>query len=329
MAKMLTQYVHQGSGYRPITSTVQKLEPGYYDIVSEQSVLLFAPRTLKTDALLRLSDTKSDEVVSEIEHFWTLGERFKKFGGLIHKRGFLLYGPPGSGKTSTIAIVAKRMIDTGGVVVNGGSIHPDYLRKMLHQFREVEPDRSLIVTLEDLDAILKTGESEILSLLDGEANIGNVVFIATTNYPEKLEARIVNRPSRFDQVVRIGMPSRDARQQYVLHCDPEIDDSEMELWLDLTDGFSVAQIKEVIINVRCFGHDVEETVRRLKSSGIDAMNDKKIAKQNRNRTFFEKFYDTCSTRLSPNYLKELRDEVVAAGAAAPMNGVAMPTTARE
>jgi SpoVK/Ycf46/Vps4 family AAA+-type ATPase len=310
--RTLVQYVRHGSGYQAISYTTPSLNPGYYDIALVNGVYVFTPKPLTTDALIRLSDTKSDEVVREIEHFWTLKDRFRKFGGLIHKRGFLLYGPPGSGKTSTIATVSKRMIDSGGVVVNGASIHPQHLRKALHEFREVEPDRSLIVTLEDIDSILKMSETELLSLLDGEGNIGNVVFIATTNYPEKLEARVVNRPSRFDQVVRIGMPSRDARYQYIVHCDPEISAAEAGAWLDLTDGFSVAQLKEVIINVRCFGHDAEETVHRLKSSGIDALNEKRTAKKNRDRTFFEKFYEICESKLPPEQIKTLRDTAVGA-----------------
>ena len=55
-------------------------------------------------------------------------------------------------------------------------------------------------------------ESEYLSLLDGENQIGNVVYVATTNYPEKLDKRFTDRPSRFDVVQKISMPNEDGKK---------------------------------------------------------------------------------------------------------------------
>lgn len=310
MKRNLTQYTKRGAGYCAIGSTIQALEPSYYDITLDSAgVLIYLQKTLSTDTLLRLADTKSDQVIAEIEHFWTLKARFAKFG-LVHKRGFLLHGPPGSGKSSTVAIVVKKMIETGGLVINGSS-HTNSLKQALHDLREIEPDRPLVVTLEDIDSLLKTHELHLLSLLDGDASIDNVVFIATTNYPEKLEARIVNRPSRFDRVVRIGMPSVEARRQYILHCDPNVSIEELQSWLDLSDGFSVAQLKELIIGVRCFEHSAEETSQRLRSSSLDIPNERKIAKKHRDQSFFENFYAACAASITQEHLKKLRDAAVA------------------
>jgi SpoVK/Ycf46/Vps4 family AAA+-type ATPase len=118
--------------------------------------------------------------------------------------------------------------------------------------------------LEDLDAIVeRCGESELLSLLDGEGQIDNVVFIATTNYPERLDPRIVNRPSRFDRVVKIGMPTKAARKMYIASRLGD-DFADLELWSAETKDLSIAHIKEIIVSVHCLGLTFEDTLARVK-----------------------------------------------------------------
>ena len=120
--------------------------------------------------------------------------------------------------------------------------------------------------LEDIDAIVnRHGETSLLALLDGELQIDNIVTIATTNYPELLDKRITNRPSRFDITKYIGMPSRTAREFYILHTVPRLHDNLTELtqWLDSTDKYSLAHLKEVVISVEVFENTLEDTITRL------------------------------------------------------------------
>ncbi|NJO18646.1 MAG: AAA family ATPase [Thioploca sp.] len=63
--------------------------------------------------------------------------------------------------------------------------------------------------MEDLESILKSNNpSTVLNILDGVNSFDNIVFLATTNYPEELESRIKNRPSRFDRRFYIGPPEK-------------------------------------------------------------------------------------------------------------------------
>lgn len=260
----LCQYSKAGSGYYPTSATVEALPPGVYKFVMTSNGLFIDSHQIVTDDLLRLPDSKSDEVISEIEKFWTLKSVFNKFG-FSHKRGFLLWGPPGSGKTSTIAFVIKQMVAGGGCVFLG-DCQPSYLAMGLKNFRDVEPDRPAVVVLEDIDTLIRTyGESQVLSVLDGEGSISNVCFLATTNYPENLDGRVVNRPSRFDRVVKIGMPNFEARVSYLKSRNLGLSDRTIEQWAEITDGFSIAHLKEVIVGVMCYGNDLEEQVKRLKA----------------------------------------------------------------
>lgn len=259
------QYAINGPGFTPTSKTIQALRPDIYKVTVINQALTFLPQRVITDKLLRLPDSRSDDVIKEIERFWTLRDKFEQHG-FSHKRGFLLWGPPGSGKTCTVSIVSNDLVQAGGVVILGNEVNPAALSSMLTMFRQIETKRRVVVILEDIDTIVhRFGESEVLSLLDGEDSIDGVVFIATTNYPEKLDGRIVNRPSRFDRIVKIGTPNFEARLMYLKSRNLELPDLELEEWADATEGFSIAHLKELIIGIVCLGGTMKDEVHRLKS----------------------------------------------------------------
>lgn len=259
----LCQYSRYGQGFLPTGSTIRILKPGVYDVGVGQAGEFFLPHSIVTDRLLRLPDSKSDAVITEIENFWPLKQRFKDFG-FIHKRGILLWGPPGSGKTATVSFIMNQMVAGGGLVILGDSCTPTNLANALAKLREIEPERPVVVVLEDIDTIINNyGESDVLSLLDGESSIDNVVFIATTNYPEELDGRVVNRPSRFDKVIKIGMPNVEARKVYLKSRGLETI-IDVDAWAEATEGFSIAHIKELIVGVCCYGNEFKAEIGRLK-----------------------------------------------------------------
>ncbi|MFK5088309.1 AAA family ATPase, partial [Klebsiella pneumoniae] len=72
--------------------------------------------------------------------------------------------------------------------------------------------------MEDIDATLEIyNESTVINLLDGVDRVDKIVFLATTNYPEKLGTRIMNRPSRFDKRFKVGYPTDNTRKIYLEH----------------------------------------------------------------------------------------------------------------
>lgn len=257
----IVQYALFGTGYMATTATVKTLPSGAYKPQASNQGIWLDPVNLVTDSLIQFPDTKSDSVIAEIESFWTLKRKFHEFG-FSHKRGFLLWGPPGSGKTCTVAMVIQKMVKKGGLVIIAE--HPQLLSVVLQQIRSTEPDREMVVIWEDLDAVIDNfGESTVLAVLDGESQIDNVVFIATTNYPEKLDQRIVNRPSRFDRIEKIGMPNDEARRMYLT---AKVQTTERD-GLDLvkeSEGMSIAHLRELIVGVWCQGNNAADVLARLK-----------------------------------------------------------------
>lgn len=252
----------------PTTVTVPKLKPGVYEVDRSANVGLYLERVpIKTEGLLRFPDTNSDKVLAEIKKFWEREHIFKEYG-LSYKRGILLYGPPGSGKSSTVQLVMQDVVRRGGIVINFDN-HALFVNAM-RRIREIEPDTPVVVVMEDLDSIInRSNESAILNILDGMNQINKVVFLATTNYPEELGARIVNRPSRFDKRFRIGMPSAESRRMYFEHLIgaenvPELK-IDLDKWVADTKDLSIAHLRELFIAVVILDDTYDDALKTLRS----------------------------------------------------------------
>ncbi len=202
------------------------------------------------------------QVLKEIQQFWTLGERFRKHG-FLHRRGYLLHGRQGSGKSSVVHQVMSRTVAAGGVAFF--CQQPSSFVGCMQQFRAVEPERPMLCIFEDIDSMAKGyGASDLLQWLDGNHQVDRVVNIATTNYPEKLERRLIARPRRFDRVLCINCPDRGLRDAYFARKLPDLTAGERRRWVELSDDLSFASMSELIISVCCLDKDLAETAALLK-----------------------------------------------------------------
>ena len=258
-----TQWTANEAGvFVAVPSTRAQLPAGVYTVLIRNGVTLFVKQDLVVDDLMKFPDSKSDEILTEISEFWNKGDLFKEYG-FLHRRGYILYGPQGSGKTAIVQQVIGEIIEKGGIVFI--CEHPAILTTGLTSFRQVEPDRPVVCLFEDIDAIIKNyGDDYLLTLLDGENQIDKVLNIATTNYPEYLDKRIVSRPRRFDRVIKVGMPSADIRRAYFTK-KLNIKEHELETWVNATEGFSFAACAELVISVKCLGHPFDKAVGILSS----------------------------------------------------------------
>lgn len=252
-----------GDVYQGISGATKKLVGAFYSVsVDSYGRPQLTKMKIGLDDLVDLPDETTKMLHTEFSKFWTAAPKISSMG-LSVKRGIMMVGPPGSGKTSAIHAMAGHMIkDLGGVVIYAG--RPDHTSACLALFRRIEPDRPLIVVYEDLDALVERyGESGYLSLLDGETQIGNVCNVATTNYPERLDKRFVDRPGRFDRIAVVDMPSAQARAAYIKARMPDIEEELLDKWVRRSDGWSIAHLRELIMATQALGEDAGETIDRL------------------------------------------------------------------
>jgi len=122
--------------------------------------------------------------------------------------------------------------------------------------------------MEDLDGLAnnsKNTETTLLNLLDGINQINNVVYLGTTNYPERLQERILNRPSRFDKRYKLGYPIPAVREAYFENILTKQDKKKINInkWVELTEGLSIAHLRELVVSVIILENDFEEEIEIL------------------------------------------------------------------
>lgn len=255
-------WAQSGDAYFPVSEVTEELPPGAYRCRMSNRGPFVEKIPVQTDTLLHLPDSSVEILLNEFRTFWTLQDNFLS-RGFTYKRGILMYGPPGSGKTSAIWQMTQSLIEKQNGVVFFVE-NPENATACIHALRRIEPERPLITIMEDLDALVEQyGDHGLLALLDGETQISNVVHIATTNYPQYLDKRFVDRPSRFDTIMQVGMPSADARRLYFKVKEPSLDEETLDRWVVRTENYSIAHLREVIIAIKCFNQPEDAVFERL------------------------------------------------------------------
>lgn len=265
-----------GQTFSPASTTSDILTPGLYSIESNpMRGLYFDKLSVSTEGLIRLPDTASDAVIEEIQNFWSKEALFRQFN-ITYKRGILLWGPPGSGKTATVRIVCNDVIQRGGVVLK--FFDAGLSSRGIRLFRDIQPETPCVVLMEDLDSILQCNmETEVINTLDGIDKVDKVLFLATTNYPEKLGDRVVNRPSRFDRRYFIGPPNEKSRALFLAHLFSKaktgVPVAEVNTWVKDTEGMSIAHLKELFVARVILGTPYDQAIKILRNMEITPTSD--------------------------------------------------------
>jgi hypothetical protein len=154
----------------------------------------------------------SRRIIQEnVRQFRSHGDLIAK-NGVSHRRGLLVYGPPGNGKTLIGRVLATTEPATFLYVTAADADNLAVLREAFALARRL---KLTIVFLEDLElyASDRRGTAdcqtlgEILAQLDGLSDNDGLMVIATTNDLTAIEPAIRERPSRFDLIVEVGPPT--------------------------------------------------------------------------------------------------------------------------
>ncbi|MFW3172030.1 AAA family ATPase [Geodermatophilus sp. CPCC 206100] len=222
-----------------------------------QTLLQFHRRPrLESGQLVLAADTLAEierQVVDVARH----KERLLAAGQHL-KRGLLLYGPPGVGKTHTVRYLVGRLPGTTVVQLTGGALH--LIAEACSVARTLQP---AMVVVEDVDLIaedrgMHPGQHpllfQLLNEMDGLAEDADVVFLLTTNRADLLEPALAARPGRVDQAVQLTLPDRDARRALfeLYRGDLAMDVSGLDEVLDRTDGVTASFLKELIRRAALF-----------------------------------------------------------------------------
>ena len=177
-------------------------------------------------------------------------------------KGILLYGPPGTGKTLLAKAVATES-EANFISVKG----PEFLSKWVGEsekavrevFRKARQAAPAVIFIDEIDAIApmrgrdigshvtERVVSQILTEMDGLEELHNVTVIAATNRPDILDPALL-RPGRFDRIVYVPIPDRDARKEiFKIHLRgrPLAEDVDIDKLAEKTEGYTGADIEAV------------------------------------------------------------------------------------
>ncbi|MDX1994905.1 MAG: ATP-binding protein [bacterium] len=166
----------------------------------------FFDPTVDWEDVILPADLKQ-QILDDVEAFFNEGVDIYKKLKLAPFRKLLLAGVPGTGKTMLCAAMAKRAIEQRRIVVyvSGSDRDGASFEKIQRAFQAVAAARyPTLLVVEELDAYLRGDDkARILNVLDGVESPNNPqgsLLLATTNYPEAIDERIVKRPGRLDRV---------------------------------------------------------------------------------------------------------------------------------
>lgn len=210
---------------------VRKLEP-----IKHNSIIL-------PTSLLEKIERQTVEFTKHREHI--------RAAGLPLKRGILLHGLPGTGKTLTIRHLIDKLGARTTILVHGFAV--GRLKQVCELARTLEPST---VVIEDVDLIAEDRRDshtnpllvDLLNEMDGLTEDSDILFVLTTNRPEVLEPALKSRPGRIDQAIEIPPPDAECRRRlfdlYLTGLAHAIDD--LDLFIAKTSGATPVFIRELI-----------------------------------------------------------------------------------
>lgn len=233
------------------------VKPGIWAIQKTGRGLELLPTSFNSDKILE-SFINTKNITDKIDCFFSKISVYKELGYDVAKRAALLFGPPGSGKSTSITVIANRYVadnKTAVIVWHTDKFEAYQVKDFIKSYEYKDVDK-IILIVEDIggaeieNARFKS-DSSLLSLLDNQEKTFTIptFILATTNYPENFLGNLTNRYGRFDDKIEAPYPEADARVKLFKFF------SRRELPQDAIDliagnkckEFSPAHLKEIIV----------------------------------------------------------------------------------
>ncbi|KAL1700191.1 P-loop containing nucleoside triphosphate hydrolase protein [Schizophyllum commune] len=205
-----------------------------------------------------LKDEFKKKIKKDVYGFFDSEALYKELA-IPWKRGIVMHGPPGNGKTISLKAIMKECGAKGflPLYVRSFRSYKGEEGAMADVFGKARQLSPCVVIFEDLDSLINdSNRSFFLNQLDGLESNDGMLIIGTTNHLSKIDSSLTNRPSRFDRKFLFDNPDADERVLYCqywqnkLESNKSIDfpDSLAKDISEQTNDFSFAYLKEVFVS---------------------------------------------------------------------------------
>jgi vesicle-fusing ATPase len=206
-------------------------------------------------------------------------ELFQKYG-IRHKKGLILYGPSGTGKTKFARVIGKILNTREPKIVNGPEILDKYVgqseanvRSLFADAEEEWEEKGIhsglhLIIFDEIDALCRKRReiaqetnnvannvvNQLLSMIDGINSLENILVIGLTNRFDLLDEAML-RPGRFGVHIELGLPDVTGREQiFKIHTKGLLANNMLDADIDLEDlakktrNYTGAEIENVVQN---------------------------------------------------------------------------------
>ncbi|MGY5143288.1 MAG: CDC48 family AAA ATPase [Candidatus Nitrosopumilus sp. bin_32a] len=243
-------------------------------------------------------------------------ELFVRLGIEPHS-GILLYGPPGCGKTLLAKVMASES-EANMFPINGPEIMNKYYgeteAKLRDIFKEAKDNSPSIIFIDEIDAIAPKREeaygdvekrvvAQLLALMDGLNDRGNVIVLGATNRPDSIDPAL-RRPGRFDREFEISVPNEDGRLEILeIHTRgmPLSDDIDLKDLSSELHGYTGADIKSLcreaaLKSIRRYLPEIDLEAEKIPSEVLQSMQIKLV-------DFYDAMQDVVPTAMREFYVE--------------------------
>jgi transitional endoplasmic reticulum ATPase len=230
--------------------------------------------------------------------------------------GILLYGPPGCGKTLIAKVLASES-EANFYSINGPEIMNKYYgeteARLRDIFKEAKDNAPSVIFIDEIDAIAPKREeaygdvekrvvAQLLALMDGLTDRGNVIVLGATNRPESVDPAL-RRPGRFDREIEISVPNQDGRLEILqIHTrGMPLEDVDLKTLAAELHGYTGADIKSLCREaamkaLRNYLPEIDSETEKVSSEVLQSM---KIHLQD----FYEAMHEIVPTAMREFYVE--------------------------
>ncbi len=251
-----------------------KVNPGIWAIQKTMAGLVLYKTSFAEDSVLE-TFVQTKNITDKIDCFFNKQDIYKQlYPKEIPVRRMLLYGPAGTGKTTSIVSSVRKYATDGKTAVivwHTDKFEAYMVKDFIKSFEYIGVERLMLIA-EDIGGAesenSRPSESSLLSLLDNKETTFTIptMIIATTNYPSVFKGNLTNRPGRFADKIKVGFPSSNARRELFKFFaqDKTVTDDLLELIAtDKCKQFTADHLKECFVRSMLYDKTLKEVINEL------------------------------------------------------------------
>lgn len=210
------EYIEEEAEIKPYI-----VKPGLFTMKKTTSGLELEATSFVKDKILA-SYIAVQELKTKMDCFFNNLGVYNALGYEVARRSALIYGPAGTGKTTSIIDISNNYVSDGktvSIIWPTDAIDPYEVKEFIKRFEYQGPEKFILIAEDiggvEVDQVRIKSMPSLLSLLDNKEKTFRIpIFIAaTTNHPENFLGNLTNRPGRFDDKIEVGFPTSKARKQ--------------------------------------------------------------------------------------------------------------------